>query len=227
MDFMSGMVHVAGSADYFDDKVSSEYEVNVELTYEATKATQSITKYLEKDFRWECENPQYTHIVTEVTLGISAFFVFKSLATDKSEANHVRGDLEISINNIPSFSASGGGQVDLSESQQETLNSTNLRMFGDFSPEHPLPSTFDSAVDFYRLLPITSICDDIDRVLNEIADQTMMEVTSMLDKLEQLNMEVGALLGSSPSQKFKPLRQNLKLYRTALKQFEIQNKRNR
>jgi len=249
MDFMSGMVHVAGSADYFDDKVSSEYEVNVELTYEATKATQSITKYLEKDFGWECENPQYTHIVTEVTLGISAFFVFKSLATDKSEANHVRGDLEISINEIPSFSASGGGQVDLSESQQETLNSTNLRMFGDFSPEHPLPSTFDSAVDFYRLLPtmtthhendtwsgvtitsvhllpITSICDDIDRVLNEIADQTMMEVTSMLDKLEQLNMEVGALLGSSPSQKFKPLRQNLKLYRTALKQFEIQNKRN-
>ena len=182
-------------------------------------------------------------------MGISAYFVFKSLATDKREANQVKGDLEISISNIPAFSASGEGEIDLSESQQETLNSTNLRMFGDFSPEYPLPSTFDSAVDFYKLLPtmtthldndtwsgvtitsvhllpITSICDDIDRVLNQIADQTMMEVTSMLDKLEQLYMEVGALLDSSPSQKFKPLRQNLKLYRTALTQFEIQNKRN-
>ena len=48
-----------------------------------------------------------------------------------------------------------------------------------------------------HLLPITSICDDIDWVLNEIADQTMMEVTSMLDKLEQQNIEVGVLLGSS------------------------------
>merc|ERR1719427_1677160 len=32
MDFMSGMVHVSGSAGYLNDKVSNEYEVNVELT---------------------------------------------------------------------------------------------------------------------------------------------------------------------------------------------------
>jgi len=249
MDFMSGMVHVEGSAGYLDDKVSSEYQVNVELTYEATKATQRVEKYLDKDYAYECANEQYTHIVTEVTLGISAYFVFKSVVTTKDEQNQVKGDLDIAINNIPSFSAHGGGSVDLSESVQETLNSTYLRMYGDFSPEYPLPSTFDSAVDFYKklptmtshlendtwsgvtivsvhLLPITSICDDTDRVLNEIADSTMNKVTEMLNKLEQLYMIAGKLLGSSPAQKFKPLRENLNLYRTALKLFEIEKKRN-
>ena len=224
-------------------------QVNVELTYEATKATQRVEKYLDKDYAYECANEQYTHIVTEVTLGISAYFVFKSVVTTKDEQNQVKGDLDIAINNIPSFSAQGGGSVDLSESVQETLNSTYLRMYGDFSPEYPLPSTFDSAVDFYKklptmtshlendtwsgvtfvsvhLLPITSICDNTDRVLNEIADSTMNKVTEMLNKLEQLYMIAGKLLGSSPAQKFKPLRENLNLYRTALKLFEIEKKRN-
>eukprot|EP00091_Calanus_sinicus_P008510 TRINITY_DN2061_c0_g1_i3.p1 TRINITY_DN2061_c0_g1~~TRINITY_DN2061_c0_g1_i3.p1 ORF type:complete len:555 (-),score=118.33 TRINITY_DN2061_c0_g1_i3:234-1826(-) len=249
MDFMSGMVHVEGGAGYLDDKVSSEYEVNVELTYEAKKGTHRVEKYLAKDYEYECANEQYTHIVTEVTFGINAYFVFKSIVTDSSEKTEVTGNLDLAINSIPSFSVEGGGQVDLEESVQETLNSTNLRMFGDFSPEYPLPSTFDSAVKFYtdlpgmttydeatetwsgvtivavHLLPITSICDDTDRVLNSIAASTMLSVTSMLDQIEQLYMEAGVLLGSSPAQKFKPLRVNLNLYRTALKTFEIEKQR--
>jgi len=249
MDFMSGMVHVGGSGRYFEDKVSDEYEVNVELTYDATVIKKLLAKTNETDFPDECGNEQYTHVVMGVTYGINCVFVFKSLQTTESDASSVSGNLEASIKNIPQFSVSGEGQVNLTDSQQKTMENTYIRMFGDISPKYPLPATFDQAVEFYgqipemishtpdgnlegativelHLLPITdTICGNEERILNEISNHMMTEVKNMLDELELLNMEAGVLHDSIPAQKFKPLRENLNIYRKALKSFEIEKKR--
>merc|ERR1719495_2158801 len=118
-------------------------------------------------------------------------------------------------------------------------------MYGDFSPEDPLPTTFEDAVAFYRnlslladvetdelailevhLTPITDICGLEDYFLADLSDAMMEQVIKMLDELEQLNTKVTGLMNTQQAQKFKPLRENLNLYRKALRSYVLDVKMN-
>ena len=109
----------------------------------------------------------------------------------------------LAINNIPSFGISGSGEVNLTDSEKSSLEHTSLKVYGDFSlNEGSLPTDFDSAVEFYKRLPILAseqatvlevhmtpiedICNAEDYLLNDISDSLMEEVLTMLDELDQL-----------------------------------------
>jgi hypothetical protein len=108
----------------------------------------------------ECSSDLYTHFVTQVTYGINSFFVFKKATNGGKEQTSIDGKLNIIVNSIPGFGIEGEGRVNLTDSEKTLLNTTNIRMFGDFSPhDTPLPSTFDEAVNFYHnVLP--ALADD-------------------------------------------------------------------
>jgi len=237
LDFMSGMVHVSGSAGYLKDEVTSEEEVNVEMTYRTTKFARTIPKQTIKDYGDECSNPQFTHVVTSVTYGLDAVFVFKKLLKSNETEEMITGSLEIAINKIPGTSIEGSGNLTITDADKEVMESTTLTMYGDFSPETPTPTTFEDAIEFYQnlptlaseggqiievhLTPITDVCTPEDFILNDLSDGMMAEVIKMLDELEQLDIKVTGLINSKQSQKFKPLRENLNLYRKALHSYEL------
>ena len=116
----------------------------------------------------ECKTDLYTHFVTKVTYGTNCFFVFKKDTKGGKEQQDVKGQLQIVVNAIPGFAINGQGSVNLTDSQQEMLNTTNLRMFGDFSPIKKLPSTFDEAVRFYN--------ETLPGLVADKANQTPLEV---------------------------------------------------
>jgi len=248
LDFMSGMVHVSGSGGYLKDDVTSENEVNVELTYHTTKKVRSIFKKTEKskDGIKEClKGDQYTHAVTSVTYGLDAVFVFKRLLQSHETEESITGSLQIAINKIPGTTIEGSGSVNITDSDKQAMEKTTLTMYGDFSPEDPLPTTFEDAVAFYRnlslladvetdelailevhLTPITDICGLEDYFLADLSDAMMEQVIKMLDELEQLNTKVTGLMNTQQAQKFKPLRENLNLYRKALHSYQLNVKMN-
>jgi len=237
LDFMSGMVQVAGSASYLKDEVISEEEVNVEMTYHSTKFVRTLPKYVDKDYTEECSKPQFTHVVTSVTYGLDAVFVFKRLLDSHETEEQITGSLEITINKIPGAAIEGEGHVDISDTDKTTMNHTSLTMYGDFSPETPAPTTFEDAIEFYKNLPVMAsdeeqilevhltpledVCTDADFMLNDLSDEMMANVIQMLDELEQLDTKVTGLMNSKQSQKFKPLRENLNLYRKALRSYVL------
>jgi len=242
LDFMSGMVHVSGSASYLKDEVTSEEEVNVEMTYHSTKFVRTLPKQIEKDYTEECDKPEFTHVVTSVTYGLDAVFVFKRMLESHETEEEITGSLEVSINNIPGAAIEGEGHVDISDSDRATMNHTYLTMYGDFSPETPAPTTFEDAIEFYKnlsviasnggqiievhLTPLTDVCTKEDFILNDLSDEMMANVIQMLDELEQLDRKVTGLMNSKQSQKFKPLRENLNLYRKALRSHVLDVKMN-
>jgi len=240
MDFMGGMVSVSGGMEYLKDEVSSEREVNVEMLYHTTKYTETLPKKTKKDHEEECKNinDPYTHVVTSVTYGLDCNFVFKYFLEEHESESKIAGDLEIAINNIPSFSISGKGEVDLSESEQNMMEKTQLVMYGDMSLDAdspPLPTDFDTACNFFKALPhmankhvevlevhmtpIEDICDATDNLLNEISDSMMAEVINMMDELNQLEIKSKGLLITPEAIKFFALRENLNIYYKGLTNF--------
>ena len=74
-------------------------------------------------------------------------------------------------------------------------------------------------ISFYQ-----DICTGEDRLLNDMSDDVLTAVIKMMDELEQLEMKVNGLLNSKQSQKFKPVRENLGLYRKELHSFILDRK---
>ena len=183
--FPDGQVQVSGSAGFMKDKVEtkkqagsilrfnilSHLKVNMVLKYKQNSHFSEIATNTPADPAYsglECKTDLYTHFVTKVTYGTNCFFVFKKDTQGGSEQTSVEGELKIVVDAIPEFEINGEGEVDLTDSQKEMMNTTNLRMFGDFSPTSPLPSTLVKAVKFYQeTLPI---------LVADKASQTPLEV---------------------------------------------------
>eukprot|EP00092_Neocalanus_flemingeri_P019418 GFUD01021033.1.p1 GENE.GFUD01021033.1~~GFUD01021033.1.p1 ORF type:complete len:1054 (-),score=234.72 GFUD01021033.1:7-3144(-) len=239
MDFMGGMVSVSGAMSYLDDDVSSEKEVNVEMLYHTTKYTETLPKYTTQDYGFECKNINnpYTHVVTSVTYGLDCNFVFKYMLSEHETESSITGELSIAINNIPSFSISGSGSVNLTESEKSLMERTSLKMYGDFSldSDETIPSNFDQACGFYKRLPILAttqasilevhmtpiedFCTAEGDILNEISDSMMAEVIDMLDKLNQLEIKAKGLMITDEANKFPALKKNLNKYKVGLKAY--------
>ena len=216
------------------------------MLYHTTKYTETLPKKTIKDHPEECKNVNdpYTHVVTSVTYGLECNFVFKYMLAEHESESMITGNLSIAINNIPSFSISGKGSVNLTESEQSMMANTQLVMYGDMSLDAespPLPTDFDTACKFFEALPhmasrqatilevhmtpIEDICNAEDYLLNEISDSIMAEVISMMDELNQLEIKSKGLLITPEAKKFPALYENLNTYYKGLENFIHEKKR--
>merc|ERR1712172_205839 len=246
LSFMDGQVKVTGSAGFMKDKVETNMQVNMVLKYKQDSHFSEIATNTPADYAGpECDNDLYTHFVTRVTYGTNCYFVFKKDTKGGSEQTHVEGELKIVVDAIPNFGIEGEGRVNLTDSETEMLNTTNLRIFGDFSPISNLPSTFLEAVEFYQdTLPILvadrasqtplevtlapfkkNVCQGTNGVLNDIDAAWISEMREMLDDLEQMDMDIGDLIVNGASVAFKPLRENLQFLRAALRKYKLEQQK--
>ena len=213
------------------------------MIYHSTKYSKTIPKHTPKDYVQECSNPQYTHVVTSVDYGLDAVFSFKRLAKSHENKQSITGSLEISINKIPGTTIEGEGQINMTEWEKELFNTTTLEVFGDFSPEYKLPTTYEEAIEFYQnissmagtaedlwpgaqivrvhLTPIIHMCSDAEVMYNEISDGMLAEAVRVLDELQQLEVKVSGMMNSDLAVMFNPLRVNLNLYRVNLRNYTI------
>jgi len=249
MDFMSGMVSVSGSGGFLRDTSERDDEVNIGLSYREITHTKRLTEDVEKNYAFECTNPEYTHVVTEVSYGLGANFEFRRVIHEDESTQDINGQLKVTINNIPGFSISGEGSVDLSDYEQNLLNTTSLKMYGDFSPngDYLIPTTFDEAIGFYSLLPVmtgneasnfngttiisatllpvTWVCTDAEYVLEEINEGTMKTMINMLNDMDLMSMKVGGLLTRNAAQKYIPIRRNLNMFKVQFESYKLNVKR--
>ena len=218
------------------------------MVYSSTKYSKTIPKFTRKSYVDECTSDQYTHVVTSVDYGLDAIFSFKRLAKSHENKQSITGSLEISITKIPGATIEGSGSVNMTEWEQELFNTTTLEVFGDFSPESQLPTTYQEAVKFYNevpamageaadgypgaqivrvhLTPIIHMCSDAEVLYNELSDGMLAQVVTILDELQQLDIKVSSMMYSDLAVMFNPLRVNLNLYRQSLRSHTITMKSN-
>ena len=139
------------------------------MNYQTTRYTETLPKYTEKNFFQECSNPA-THVVTSITYGLNAIFVFSKTIESHETDDMVTGDMKLAINKvrcynsvcssltviiqIPTASVEGEAGVNITSSDHEYMESVSLNIFGDFLPTQPLPTTYDQAIQFYRDIAI-------------------------------------------------------------------------
>ena len=198
------------------------------------------------DYLDQCDNTDVTHVVSSVTYGLGAVFNFQRVVGDHEDRSAIEAGLSASIMIIPGISISGGIDVYFNDTIIELLNSTSLKMFGDFSPsgvDQPLPTTFEEAVTFFQSLPsfsgtaeddwsgttimdvqmtpIQEYCPDSGNIVDQINQGLMEQLNSMFNSLDKLEMKTGGLLAREPALLYQPIRQNLNLYKTALQSYRL------
>ena len=70
------------------------------MNYQTTRYTETLPKYTEKNFFQECSNPDITHVVTSVTYGLNAIFVFSKEIQSHETDDMVTGDMKLAINKV-------------------------------------------------------------------------------------------------------------------------------
>ena len=202
------------------------------------------------DYPDECSpDTTYTHAVTQVFYGMDAHFVFKNIVKDRTEINEISDVLRASIGLIIA-EVTGEIGIDLTVRQEEVMNHTTLQMFGDFSPadpEQPLPTNLTQAYNFWlnisqyegsademwpgasimavTLTPIYNITGCTGNpTVQGLDDALMKDIVDMMDHIEQLVQRVGGLLNQDPAIRFKPMRENLNLFKNKLMLYQLEQK---
>ena len=223
----------------------------MELDYSTRKYFEVLPSNTPIDYKDECSpDTPYTHAVTEVNYGLDAHFVFKNIVKNRTETNEIGASLKATIDLIIA-EVTGEIGFNLTVRQEEVMNHTTLQMFGDFSPydpNYPLPTNLTQAYEFWKRLPelsgnnnnltpgnLTIMSAKLTPIQNipgcqgnptvhMITEYVLEEVNTMMDELELLLQTVGGLLNRDPAIHFKPLRENLNMYKNALKKFQLDQK---
>jgi len=247
---LGGLVKVTGSASYFNDLVIQDNEVNIELMRTSRLYFVTLPPNTQVDYPDECSpDTTYTHAVTQVFYGMDAHFVFKNTVKNRTEINEITGTLKASIGLIIA-EVTGEIGIDLTVRQEEVMNRTTLQMFGDFSPsdpDQPLPTNLTQAYNFWLNLPqyegsqedmwpgasivavtLTPIYNITgctgNPTVQDLEDALMEDIMEMMDDMEQLLQKVGGLLNQDPAIRFKPMRENLNLFKNKLTLYQLEQK---
>ncbi|XP_068233310.1 uncharacterized protein [Palaemon carinicauda] len=243
LSFLGGLLEVSGSAKYLDNRKSSKYVERVTLKYKCTSRTERMT--MEQLGKGKIMHPDVfehdiaTHVVTGITYGGSAFFVFdREISSDSTERN-ISGNLRAMVRDIPKLMINGKGELDLNENQKQESLHFRCRYFGDFLPRVN-PSTFEEAVRFYqeianntgtdgenyvpisaRLYPLTKLDSRACKLVREISSQLINETETYLENLYELDVKCNDLLGTQAVNNFQGIRDEIKSFRALLAAYKL------
>merc|ERR1719422_826481 len=227
LSFMGGLVQVKGSANYLNEKLDSKKTVSISYNYLTTYGTRSLNQRLKKnkDHANLCELPSIgkpggpTHVVSSITRGERAVFTFSYETSDVQNKGEVGGNLEAVVKLLPSFQIEGNAQISITENENITASDLKCSFTSDI--ELPkLPTNFKEGVEGYQQLkgqrnvnteniltfelePIEKYCSDADSILNEISSTTIDEITTVLQDLEDVNLEALTLSKSNAALTYK------------------------
>ncbi|XP_068232723.1 uncharacterized protein [Palaemon carinicauda] len=243
LSFLGGLLEVSGSGKYLDNRKSSSHVERVTLKYKCTTKTERMTmeqlgkgKIMHPDV---FEHDTATHVVTGITYGGSAFFVFdREISSDSTEKN-VSGNLHAMVKAIPTLTIDGKGELDLNENQKQESLHFKCRYFGDFLPRVN-PSSFEEAVQFYReianntgtngenyvpisarLYPLTKLDSKACKLVREISSQLINETETYLENLYELDVKCNDLLKTQAVNNFQGIRDEIKSFKALLATYKL------
>ncbi|XP_066967844.1 cytolytic toxin-alpha-like isoform X1 [Macrobrachium rosenbergii] len=243
LSYLGGMVDVSGSGKYLENRKSSNHVERVTLKYKCTTKTEIMT--MEQLGKGKIEHPEVfdhgtaTHVVTGITYGGNAYFVFeKELSSDSFDKN-VSGNLHIMVNSIPSLKIDGKGQLDLSENETKETQKFRGRYFGDFLPQDN-PLTFEEAVRLYKripnvigekgensvpisasLYPLAKLDSKACKLVREISAVLVKETENYLEDLYELDVKCNDLLRSQAVNNFRGIEAEIQKFKSLLATYKL------
>ncbi|XP_034005511.1 stonustoxin subunit beta-like isoform X2 [Trematomus bernacchii] len=155
LSFLCGLIEVGGSAKYLNDEKKFKNQSRVTLQYKATTKFKELSidhVTLDTKQMKVIEKGSATHVVTAITYGANAFFVFDSEKLEASQVQEIEGSMHTVINKIPTCDVQGKVDIKLTAEEKALTNNFSCKFHGDFILKSN-PATFQDAVQTYSQLP--------------------------------------------------------------------------
>ena len=157
LSVLSGLVKVEGSAKYLDDTKQSARTSRVTLSYEASTKFEELSmlhlnhnkiKYT-KVFD---DDKSATHVVTGITYGAKAVFIFEREVSSDENKTLVEGHMKAVLEKIPSLSAEVKVDAKINSEEKKVTEKLKCKFYGDFILKSN-PTTYEHAIQIYHELP--------------------------------------------------------------------------
>jgi hypothetical protein len=151
-------VHVWGSFAYLKHSEESENKASVRLSYKSITKTESISTYLtNKAFdgnhtsqacKWDKNGDIPTHVVSSVTYGGDAHFIFEKEFKNSDDKLEMHGEIEIEVQ-VKLLSIKGGASIDIDKNDEHHMNFTKISTYSDFILEEQ-PTSISDAIKLFK-----------------------------------------------------------------------------
>ncbi len=239
LSLLGGMVEINGAAKYLDDDKSSERQARVTLKYSSTSRFEQLT--MEQisgiQFTKVLDDKTATHVVTGITYGTDAFFIFDRSLTETEKIKKISGNMEVIIKSI---ALSGSASLDTKCRDVEEANKFHCKFYGDLQlPSNP--STFQDAVKVYQELPqlingkngdasVPKVIhlqplSDFDgghlRIVRSISDDMVSQVEQILQYCTTMTVRANDLTKNEICSNFVDLESQIKGFQMLINRFKI------
>ena len=240
LSLMGGLIKIGGAGKYLNDERTSERQARVTLKYSCTSRFEQLTMEQIGSIQYPkvLDNNKATHVVTGITYGTDAFFIFDRLLSESEKTKDISGNMEAVIKAIP---ISGSASLDIKFGDKEETDQFECKFYGDLQlPSNP--SNFQEAVNVYRELPklINGENGDNDktipkviylhplseldgghlRIVRAISDDLVSLVEEIMQSFSTMTMRANDLLSNDICSKFVELESQIQNFQQLIKRFK-------
>ena len=240
LSLMGGMIEVGGAAKYLNDERTSERQARVTLKYSSTSRFEQLTMEQIGSIQYPkvLDDNKATHVVTGITYGTDAFFVFDRSLTETEKIKKISGNMEAVIKCIP---ISGEASLDMKFEDKAVTNKFECKFYGDLQlPSNP--SNFEEAVNVYRELPKLIIGESGDndkstpkvvylyplseldggnlRIVHSISNDFISQVEEIMQSFSTTTMRANDLISNEICSYFVDLESQIQKFQSLIKRFK-------
>ncbi len=231
LSVLSGMVEVEGAAKYMYDQKSSKKQSRVTLQYRSITHFEQVAmeKLGDAEYPHVLDSQDATHVVTGITYGADAFFVFDHFITDGKKLKDVHGCMEAAIGSI----------IQSSEGFPNIAETDKLRckIHGDFILNSN-PSTIGEAVNLFKKLPmfwhnagsmpklvylspLSKLVGKSQQVVRPISFNLISQVEDIMEQFHHTEMCVNDLMRQDICHEFVDIKSQLSKFVKLLTRFKM------
>ena len=239
LSLMGGMIEIGGAGKYLNDEQNSERQARVTLKYSCTSRFEELTIERIGSIQYPkvLDDNKATHVVTGITYGTDAFFIFDCSLTEPEKITQISEKMKAVIKVIP---MSGSTSLDIKFGDQKETNKFRCKFYSDLQlPSNP--SNFQEAVNVYRELPklikgekgdndktipkriYLRPLSDLDgghlRIVRAISDCLVSQVEEIMQSFSTITMRANDLLSNEICSYFVELESQIQNFQELIKHF--------
>ncbi len=235
---MAGMIEVEGAAKFWKNRRSSEKKVRVVVMYTSTVLTEKLVteKLRGLQLSDRSDNVRATHVVTGITYGSNAFFVFERMLTKTESMEKVTERMKAAITDAMLAGDVIAYQKTKLEYGKETAKYT-CTYYGDLKLPSD-PNTFEEAIKIYWQLPELISRSDGEksipvfitlsplsdgghlRPVHSICSELITQVEEILQNFDTMQVCIDDLLTDEACSQFSDVQSQIKKFRMLMKRFK-------
>uniref|UniRef100_A0A3B3QNN6 Fibronectin type-III domain-containing protein n=1 Tax=Paramormyrops kingsleyae TaxID=1676925 RepID=A0A3B3QNN6_9TELE len=216
--FLAGLVEIGGSAKYLKDTVTTESQCRVTMHYsQKTVFKQLNMKNIGKvTYADVIKQGTATHVVTGVLYGVDTFMVFDQTVSQ----NEYKQDIQDKLNKIQ---CTFYGDVILKENPTTYLEA--VKVYKDLPKllEHRAQKAVPVTVWLY---PLKYFDNKAAKLVQEISENLIIELDTILEDLQSATATVNELLQISLNIQATDIQDKLKTFQDMLRQYQITVQKN-